>query len=239
MINTIGMIGTGNMGSAILRGIVDASYVKAAQIIAYDASSRRMSELEEDIPGIITARDCLEVAEKADLIILAIKPIYVKDVIEEIHPALNGKAVLSIAAGWTVSMLGLTASSCMRAALKSPVSGSCGTACPAKTPKLTLLPSRRSSILEMRRRARSRRLGDASRASIELDTSSMKHTSIPPFPCVTVFSPYCGRATITIKAARAPITSENFSPRRMRERRGAIWSSRSASARRTLRERAW
>ena len=140
---------------------------------------------------------------------------------------------------WTVSMLGLTASSCMRAALKSPVSGSCGTACPAKTPKLTLLPSRRSSILEMRRRARSRRLGDASRASIELDTSSMKHTSIPPFPCVTVFSPYCGRATITIKAARAPITSENFSPRRMRERRGAIWSSRSASARRTLRERAW
>ena len=50
MINTIGMIGTGNMGSAILRGIVDASYVKASQIIAYDASSRRMSELEEDIP---------------------------------------------------------------------------------------------------------------------------------------------------------------------------------------------
>ena len=105
MINTIGMIGTGNMGSAILRGIVDASYVKASQIIAFDASSRRMNELEEDIPGILLARDCLEVAEKADLIILAVKPIYVKDVIGEIHSALNGKAVLSIAAGWTVNML--------------------------------------------------------------------------------------------------------------------------------------
>ena len=105
MINTIGMIGTGNMGSAILRGIVDASYVKASQIIAFDASSRRMNELEEDIPGIQLARDCLEVAEKADLIILAVKPIYVKDVIGEIHSALNGKAVLSIAAGWTVNML--------------------------------------------------------------------------------------------------------------------------------------
>lgn len=105
MINTIGMIGTGNMGSAILRGIVDASYVKASQIIAFDASSRRMNELEEDIPGIQLARDCLEVAEKADLIILAVKPIYVKDVIVEIHSALNGKAVLSIAAGWTVNML--------------------------------------------------------------------------------------------------------------------------------------
>ena len=105
MINTIGMIGTGNMGSAILRGIVDASYVKASQIIAFDASSRRMNELEEDIPGIQLARDCLEVAEKADLIILAVKPIYVKDVIGEIHSSLNGKAVLSIAAGWTVNML--------------------------------------------------------------------------------------------------------------------------------------
>ena len=105
MLNTIGMIGTGNMGSAILRGIVDASYVKASQIIAFDASSRRMNELEEDIPGIQLARDCLEVAEKADLIILAVKPIYVKDVIGEIHSALNGKAVLSIAAGWTVNML--------------------------------------------------------------------------------------------------------------------------------------
>ena len=77
MIQTIGMIGTGNMGSAILRGIVEADYVKAGQIVAYDTSSRRIRELEEDIPGIISARDCIEVAERADLIILAVKPIYV------------------------------------------------------------------------------------------------------------------------------------------------------------------
>ena len=75
MINTIGMIGTGNMGSAILRGIVEASYVKSSSIVAYDTSARRLQELEEDIPGVLAARDCLEVAERADLIILAIKPI--------------------------------------------------------------------------------------------------------------------------------------------------------------------
>ena len=40
MIQTIGMIGTGNMGSAILRGIVEADYVKTGQIVAYDTSSR-------------------------------------------------------------------------------------------------------------------------------------------------------------------------------------------------------
>ncbi len=105
MISTIGMIGAGNMGSAILRGIVEAEYIKAGQIIAYDTSNRRMKELEEDIPGVMLASDCFEVAEKADLIILAVKPIYVKDVIDEIRPALHEKALLSIAAGWTVSML--------------------------------------------------------------------------------------------------------------------------------------
>ena len=105
MISIIGMIGTGNMGSAILRGIVDADYVKANQIIAYDTSNRRMRELEEDIPGVNTARSCVEVAERADLIIIAVKPMYVNDVIDEIRPYLDGKAVLSIAAGWTAEML--------------------------------------------------------------------------------------------------------------------------------------
>ena len=99
MIQTIGMIGTGNMGSAILRGIVEADYVKASQIVAYDANSRRLRELEEDIPGVLCAGDCLGVAERADLIILAVKPIYMQDVFNEIRPALDGQAVLSIAAG--------------------------------------------------------------------------------------------------------------------------------------------
>ena len=102
---TIGMIGAGNMGSAILRGIVDAGYVKAGQLFVFDVSKRKMREISEDIPGINTAGDCLEVAENADIIILAVKPLYVQEVIDDIRPALRGKAVLSIAAGWTVAML--------------------------------------------------------------------------------------------------------------------------------------
>lgn len=105
MIHTIGMVGTGNMGSAILRGVVEADYLKASHIVAFDASSRRMRELEEDIPGVILAESCLDVAQQADLIILAVKPIYIREVIGEMMPALDGKAVLSIAAGWSVSML--------------------------------------------------------------------------------------------------------------------------------------
>lgn len=105
MIRIIGMIGTGNMGSAILRGIVEAEYVRASQIIAYDTNRKRMRELEEDLPGVMLAADCREVAERADLIILAVKPIMMEEVIGIIRGELQGKAVLSIAAGWTVGML--------------------------------------------------------------------------------------------------------------------------------------
>ena len=48
MINTIGMIGTGNMGSAILRGIVEADYVKAGHIVAYDTP---LSAIVTLVPG--------------------------------------------------------------------------------------------------------------------------------------------------------------------------------------------
>ena len=105
MIRMIGMIGTGNMGSAILRGIVEAEYVRASQIIAYDTNRKRMRDLEEDLPGVMLAADCREVAERADLIILAVKPIMMEEVIGKIRGDLQGKAVLSIAAGWTVGML--------------------------------------------------------------------------------------------------------------------------------------
>lgn len=105
MIQRIGMIGTGNMGSAILRGIVEAGYIRSSMITVFDVSAKRMKEISEDIPGIRLAEDCRGVAGESDLIIIAVKPIYVQDVINELRSSLNGKAVLSIAAGWTVDML--------------------------------------------------------------------------------------------------------------------------------------
>ena len=65
MIRTIGMIGAGNMGSAILRGIVEAEYVRASQIIAYDTNRKRMRELEEDLPGVM---DELKIDRLADIV---------------------------------------------------------------------------------------------------------------------------------------------------------------------------
>ena len=105
MNRTIGMIGTGNMGSAILRGIVEAEYVRASQVVAFDTNRKKLREVENDLPGIRLASDCQEVAELSDFILLAVKPIFVPDVIGKIRQSIQGKAILSIVAGYTTEML--------------------------------------------------------------------------------------------------------------------------------------
>lgn len=102
---TLGLIGAGNMGSAILRGMLDANYVKASQVVVCDTSRRRMEELSEEVPSATYCDSAIDLVSQCDMIILAVKPHYIQGVLDEVREALDGKAIISIAAGWTVSML--------------------------------------------------------------------------------------------------------------------------------------
>ena len=103
----VGLIGVGNMGGAILHGMLDAEYMKAQQLYAYDKSFKRLDQLSNEIRGINLCQSASDLAEACDMIILAVKPNVLRSVVEEIAPVLNeSKAVISIAAGWTVAMLG-------------------------------------------------------------------------------------------------------------------------------------
>lgn len=101
----VGIIGTGNMGGAILHGIVTSNYVRPSELLVFDASSKRMKQLTEEYVGLRTAADGLQLAEESEVILLCVKPNYIAEVIRQIRPALNGKAVVSIAAGWTLDRL--------------------------------------------------------------------------------------------------------------------------------------
>lgn len=102
----IGLIGAGNMGSAILRGIISADYVKAGQVIVCDKSIERMEELSAELPQAAFCDDPAELAAQADVVLLAVKPNIMAHLIETIRDALSPeKVVISIAAGWTVPML--------------------------------------------------------------------------------------------------------------------------------------
>ena len=101
----LGFVGAGNMGSAILRGLIAAKYISADDMAICDLSAKKLEALSDEIPGLTCTESDQELVEMCDMVILAVKPQYMAETIEHIHPYLSGKAVVSIAAGWTVDQL--------------------------------------------------------------------------------------------------------------------------------------
>ena len=94
----IGFIGSGNMGGAIARGIVKSGVVPGKDVYLYDVLPAASAQLAGDIGG--TAVDTPEeLTSAAELFVLAVKPVYVKDALRACCKGLAGKAVVSIVAG--------------------------------------------------------------------------------------------------------------------------------------------
>ena len=95
----IGFIGSGNMGSSMIGGIIKAKLVKNEQIICSDKAEEKLKELENSYKVITTTDNC-EVARKADVLVLSIKPQYYVQVIQEIKNEVKKDViVVTIAAG--------------------------------------------------------------------------------------------------------------------------------------------
>ena len=101
----LGFIGAGNMGSAILRGLIAAQYISAKDMAVCDLDARKLEQLSEEMPGLTCTESDVELADMCDMIILAVKPHYMQETLESIREVLDGKAVISIAAGWTMQQL--------------------------------------------------------------------------------------------------------------------------------------
>lgn len=101
----LGMIGTGNMASAIMGGIIKKQMISADEIIGSDKSAQGRVRAKEQF-GIYVTEDNKEVAKKADVLILAVKPQFYEDVITEIRDEIRGEQiVISIAPGKTLEWL--------------------------------------------------------------------------------------------------------------------------------------
>lgn len=95
----IGFIGTGVMGTAMIKGIVGADIVKPSNINVFDVDEKKLKALEAEI-GVVPFTDSKVLAEKSDIIILAVKPNIVKPVLEKIKDSITvDKLFMSIAAG--------------------------------------------------------------------------------------------------------------------------------------------
>ncbi len=101
----IGFIGLGNMAKAMIGGILMKDIVSTEDIIGAAPTETTREKISRKF-GIQTYSSNRQVAQEADMIILAVKPQYFPTVIEEIRDEVNeNKIVISVAAGKTIKWI--------------------------------------------------------------------------------------------------------------------------------------
>jgi pyrroline-5-carboxylate reductase len=100
----IAVIGSGQMGEALIGGWLAAKTVPADALFATDASAERRDVMKRRF-GVRAGSDNREAASWADVVVLAVKPQILDAVAKDLSSALAGKLVLSIAAGVTIAHL--------------------------------------------------------------------------------------------------------------------------------------
>jgi len=101
----IGIVGAGNMGEALIKGLLRSQLVRSYEIIASGRRRSRLFRLEKGY-GIHTTRNNKEVMNATDTVILAVKPQNMDDLMEQIRPfATKNHLIISIAAGVDVKKL--------------------------------------------------------------------------------------------------------------------------------------
>lgn len=98
-----GFIGAGNMGSAMISGILEGGLAEKKDITFVTASSRSAKNIEDRF-GIEASKDAAFLASNSSVIILAVKPKQLDDVLPEIRESLDADSiVISVAAGKSIS----------------------------------------------------------------------------------------------------------------------------------------
>lgn len=95
----IGFIGLGNMAEAMIGGMLAKGLVMAEDVIGSSKTSATMEKMKLKF-HITTVPDNATVAKEADVLFLAVKPVFLGDIIAEIRDAVRPETlVVSIAAG--------------------------------------------------------------------------------------------------------------------------------------------
>jgi pyrroline-5-carboxylate reductase len=90
----IGIIGLGNMGTAIAEGFIGAG-ISSNKIIASGRDLNKLNKKADNL-GIVAATSNEEVADKADIIIIAVIPSVIEETLNPIKEQLQGKLVVSV-----------------------------------------------------------------------------------------------------------------------------------------------
>jgi pyrroline-5-carboxylate reductase len=101
----VGFIGAGNMGEVLIRGLIQSGKVIKADIIASDISQDRLDHMSKTY-GIRITTSNVELVEKASIVIIAVKPQNIDDLLDELSNSSHEEHLfISIAAGITTEKL--------------------------------------------------------------------------------------------------------------------------------------
>jgi len=105
MDDKIGIIGCGNMGEAIAKGIIYANVISGRELYFYDIDRNKSDYLKECLNANVT-NSSEELVNDCNVILLAVKPVDVEDLLREIQHLLDSsKFVISIVAGITIGRM--------------------------------------------------------------------------------------------------------------------------------------
>ena len=85
----IAIIGGGNLGTAIAEGLIRSRFISPAEIIITKRNPKTLQSLKDK--GVIVSSDNNEAVHFGDVIIVAVKPFQVQEVLLAIKPALEEK----------------------------------------------------------------------------------------------------------------------------------------------------
>lgn len=99
----IAIIGGGNLGSAIAEGLLLSGFVQPGQLLITKRNIRTLQRLEEK--GVLISNDNAEAVRFADLVILAVKPFQVDDVLSSLQLLFdeNRHVLVSVVTGITTA----------------------------------------------------------------------------------------------------------------------------------------
>lgn len=101
----IGIIGAGNMGGAIARALVKSKRMIDGNVIVSNPNPFKLALLKNECPSLSTTTGNQEAVDGVDIIIIAVKPWLVKDVLAGLRLNYDKQIIVSVAAGVSLNDL--------------------------------------------------------------------------------------------------------------------------------------
>lgn len=89
----IGVIGYGNIGEAMISGMLRSGFIAPENVLVSSRNEKKIKKAIQDYKINVT-RNNLKVVDFADVLIIAVKPLQMKDVLKEVAPHLTDDKML-------------------------------------------------------------------------------------------------------------------------------------------------